>query len=169
MSLAINPNDKLISFIGKLDSALETELITQVEKCLETLHCSEDEQQKIISMTVELLQNILHHSSTTPPGDNITESMFQLEKTKKGFVISTSNFMKTKKNMLLQKRIEYLNSLTLQELANLYKDILNNGQSARETAGLGLIDIRRKSRNPILFKFAPVNTDYSLVTVKVHV
>ncbi len=172
MSLPIISKNTLISFIGEIDSNIETDLLAQVEECLNTLKCPAAKQEKIIGITVELLQNILHHASPQPPGDNIIASVFQLEKDKDYYIISASNFMRTKKCAVLQKRIDYLNTLAPLELKNLYQNILDNGQAARETAGLGLIDIRRKSGKPILYKFelpSIRDNNYSLFNVKVLV
>ncbi len=163
------PKNIPISFIGVINSDAETYLITQVEEYLESIKCSENTQAKIIEIMIELLQNILHHSPKLKD-DQLNGDIFELEKTAKGFIISTSNFIEKRKVAALTKRIEYLNTLNRDELNKLYQDILNNGNSVRETAGLGFIDMRRKSGKPIFFMFAPPSTldnNYSLFTVKV--
>ncbi len=172
MSLAQNLKKPVISYYGTINSDIETELITQVETYLESIKCKPAATTKIMTILVELLQNILHHSNTKDLAHEIIGDSFQLETDTAGFIISTTNFIKTTKVATLTKRIEYLNTLGKEELANLYKDILNNGDTVRETAGLGFIDIRRKSGTPILFKFDPPNlpdNKYSLFTVRVHV
>jgi hypothetical protein len=166
------PNNILISFIGVIDSNAEVYLITQVEEYLDSIKCRETTKAKVMEIVIELLQNVLHHSPDQPLDEKIIGNTFQLERSKRGLIISTSNYILTRKIATLQKRIEYLNSLTPDELTSLHKDILGNGNSARETAGMGLIEIRRKSRNPILFMFAPpsnLDNKYSLFTVKVLV
>jgi len=159
----------LISFLGLIDSNAETYLINQVETYLDSTKYRESTKTKVMDITIELLQNILHHSAPLPTDDKVAGNMFELEKSKTGFIISTSNFIATKKIAALTKRIEYLNSLTPDELTSLYRDILDNGNAIRETAGLGFIDMRRKSGKPILFMFAPAGNNYSLFTVKVFV
>jgi hypothetical protein len=164
------PKNILISFIGVIDSNAETYLIQQVEEYLDSIKCRENIKMKVLEITIELLQNILHHSPVQPIAD--PHDSFQLEKGEKGFIISTFNFIENRKVAALAKRIEYLNSLSNLELTSLYRDILKNGNQERETAGLGLIDIRRKSGKPILFMFAPpstLNNKFSLFTVKVLV
>jgi hypothetical protein len=159
-------NVSIISFTGIIDSNTETYLITQVEAYLDSVKYREATKTKIMEIVIELLQNILHHTTQQSLNDNITGSTFKLEKSKKGFIISTSNFIPVRSIPALTKRIEYLNTLTPDELTSLYKDILKNGNDARETAGLGFIDIRRKSGKPLLFMFAPAGNNYSLFTVK---
>jgi hypothetical protein len=166
------PANVLISFLGVIDSNAETYLITQVETTLDLIKCRENYKTKVMDIMVELLQNILHHSPALPLAEKIIGNTFQLEKRKGGFIISASNFIAAKNRAALTKRIEYLNSLTPDELASLYRDILKNGNTERETAGLGLIDIRRKSGKPILFKFelpSTGDTNFSFFTVKVLV
>lgn len=166
------PKNIPISFIGVINSDAEAYLITQVEEYLDSIKCKESIKTKVMDIMIELLQNILHHSPEQPLNEKIVGNTFQLENSKEGFIISASNFIASRKIASLKKRIEYLNTLNREELTKLYRDILNNGNAVRETAGLGLIDIRRKSGKPVSFMFAPpssLDNNYSLFTVKVLV
>ena len=55
-------------------------------------------------------------------------------------------------------RISKINELSETELRDLYRDTLNNEQrTAKGTAGLGFIDIARKSQNKLEFEFIEVD------------
>ena len=171
MPLIQGTANKIISFAGNIDSNTETSLITQVEEYLDSIKCVEARKMRVMEVMIELLQNVLHHAPPITDKDTTPQHIFQLENTKAGFMVSTSNPIKTKNILALKKRIDYLNSLTPDEVTSLQKDILKNGNDARETAGLGFIDMLKKSRSKILFRFDPPTPDnnYSLFSVNVLV
>ncbi len=106
MSLIQGTANTIISFIGNINSDTETALITQVEDYLDSIKCPEKIKARVMEVMIELLQNILHHAPPITEKDITPQHIFQLENAKPGFIISTSNPIKTKKIPLIQKRIE---------------------------------------------------------------
>ncbi|MHB8403407.1 MAG: DUF6272 family protein [Bacteroidia bacterium] len=59
----------------------------------------------------------------------------------------------------LKKHIDFINSLDEAGLKDFYKKKLNEPTSAKASAGIGLISIRMKSRNPIEYEFKKSKSD----------
>jgi hypothetical protein len=100
-------------------------------------------KQKLYNISVELLQNISMHAHKT---DKFNEGLFLLELDNDHFRIGASNFVRNDNVPPLQIQLDNLNSLTREELNELYRDKLRllvdeNAQGV----GIGLIYIFRKS------------------------
>lgn len=159
----------VVYYSGTIDAQSISALLAQVKKKLSTLNTSSDTCKRILGIMTELLQNISHHGPPAVFENKETAHSFLFEKRKEGFLLTTTNIIHADKVAALKKRITALNSCTDVELKSLYQNILNHGKREGENAGLGLIDIIRKSGNKILFKFAPLGNKYCLFTVKVPV
>ena len=165
----LSQNKPLVSYSGNMDAKSIPALLVWTENELLAFKIPSDTIKRILGITTELLQNIYHHC----PAKTITNTeaipSFSLEKRKQGFLLITTNSIPKNKVTTLKKRITALNSYTGEELKKLYQNTLKNAGSVGENAGLGLIDIIRKSGNKILFKFASIDNNYCLFTVKVLV
>jgi hypothetical protein len=70
----------------------------------------------------------------------------------------------------LQSRIEDINSLSPEGLKERYKQVLNNGNiSNKGGAGLGIIDIARKSGSKLEYKFNHHNDSLSFFSLTVRI
>ena len=70
----------------------------------------------------------------------------------------------------LQERIDYINSLTRDELKQYYKEILNNGEiSGKGGGGLGFIDIAKKSGEKLVYTIRELDNNYSFFTLTVRI
>jgi hypothetical protein len=63
-----------------------------------------------------------------------------------------------------------VNQCNKEELKNLYQGILSDGElSEKGTAGLGMIDIARKSGQKLGYDFHPVNEKYSFYSLEAKI
>jgi len=70
------------------------------------------------------------------------------------YKVTTGNFVNAKRIKFLKEKIDKINSLTKDELKDMYKFILNHQKlSAKGGGGLGLVDIARKSGNKLEYEF----------------
>jgi hypothetical protein len=104
---------------------------------------------KIYHTAVELMQNVVRHSSDP----NTKEGIFAINKTENGYFLCTGNYVKNEaKN--IGSYIDKLNALDKQELNTLYRQQLKESVVvAGNSAGVGLIDLRRSFMTPIEMKF----------------
>ena len=82
----------------------------------------------------------------------------------------TGNFIPNKKMNDIKGKIDHINGLDKEELKKLYKEILYNGEfSDKGTAGLGFVEIARKTGQKLSYEFHSVNDDYSYFTLQIRV
>lgn len=115
-----------------------------------------------------------------PPGEvEVFEPIFMIgRRTKNQYAIATGNIIKNEKIEQIQERLEHINGLDKFGLLKYYQQTVKANMKRnkddetdldRNSAGLGFIDMARKSGNKFGFNFKSVNEDYSyfyfLVTV----
>lgn len=124
-------------------------------------------KKKVISCMVEMLQNIYTHGKTLINEELIAPGLFYISKFQNSFTINTINYIENNKINDLTQRLNFLNSLNEKQLEKQYEEQLFNMDDETNNAGLGFIELRLKSKNPILFEFYPYNEKYSFVKINV--
>lgn len=162
----------LMSYKGSVSNDLLTSLLAIAQYKLDGIEQKSVIKKKIFSILVEILQNIYHHFANTLKDklledDSIT---FLLMKVEDDYMIVTGNYVATSDVYLLRKRIDEVNSLSAEELKEKYREQLNIGSvSPKGGAGLGIIDIARKSSNKLEYEFVEYDADYSFFNLTVKI
>lgn len=117
----------------------------------ERIKANEDMGNKAFFLIlVELLQNVSRHSIDNMQKDGI----FAINTDEEGYSISVGNVVEGEVRTELTTRIDELNSMDTDGLKQLYKRTLREGSfSDKGGAGLGLIEIARKSRGALDYDF----------------
>jgi hypothetical protein len=117
----------------------------------ERIKANEDMGNKAFFLIlVELLQNVSRHSIDTLQKDGI----FAISTDADGYAISVGNVVGEDAKEELSLRIDELNAMDADGLKQLYKRTLREGSfSDKGGAGLGLIEIARKSREALDYTF----------------
>jgi len=117
----------------------------------ERIKANEDMGNKAFFLIlVELLQNVSRHSIDTLQKDGI----FAISTDSDGYAISVGNVVGAEAKVELSVRIDELNAMDADGLKQLYKRTLREGSfSDKGGAGLGLIEIARKSRGALEYSF----------------
>jgi len=131
-------------------------------------------RKKVYNIMVESLQNLFHHSDELP--EELVDCLGQrygmivIKRKDDDFRIIAGNFVSATNQKNLTGKIEKINSLSTDELKEMYKYILNyQKMSPKGGGGLGLIDIARKSENQLGYKFYPFNEGYSFYTLDIFI
>lgn len=117
-------------------------------------------QKKVFHVMVECLQNISKHAENRERkgGKNEGRGLFLVSKGEEEYSVTTGNLISNDKVNALRKILENINSLDKTGLKKIYKQQIREGRlSEKEGAGLGFIDIARKTGNKLVFKFLPVD------------
>lgn len=109
-------------------------------------------RKKLNFLMIEVFQNIIRHGKTIDQGN--TGECFGVRSIQDGLYIYSSNTIDSDDYEHLLPKLNQINNLDRNELKLLYREILE-GQKLSEKggAGLGLIEMARRSGNPIQFKF----------------
>jgi len=119
-------------------------------------------KRKVYNVMVEGLQNITKHQADVDLEIEENYGVFVLKKEGTDYFVTTGNLIENENIPQLEKQIKQVNDLSKDELKDLYKKILINGKiSNKGGAGLGLIDMARKSGNKLLYAFEKYDDIYS--------
>jgi hypothetical protein len=151
----INSNS-IVSFIKNVDAHFIQEINHQTKR-------------KLWHVLVESLQNIYKHGLNRI-NNEILNSTVTISKTETGYLITTCSNVSNNDVADLKLKIDQINALNIEELNQLYKSSLQNNQiSDKGGAGLGLMELVRKSGNKIEYAFESIQADYSLLCMNIKV
>jgi hypothetical protein len=162
----------LLSFKGSISAELLSAIYQVVETKLIDLGEDPRKKKKVYHVLVELLQNIYHHMDEMLEAQSgQRDAMFMISRSDDGlYHIFTGNFILKEKCGILSERIEKINSMTPEELRAHHVGSLGTTElSDKGGAGLGIIDIARKSGNRLDYSFHDVSDKYSFFTLLVNV
>src|SRR6056297_746129 len=117
-------------------------------------------QKKVFHVMVECLQNISKHADTFGSDDYLFagRGIFMVSKGKRDYHVTTGNVIENRKIEELTDMLEEINSLDKEGLKQLYKKQMREGRlSDKGGAGLGFIDIVRKTGNKLEYHFLPID------------
>jgi hypothetical protein len=119
-------------------------------------------KRKVYNVMVEGLQNVTKHQADIDVEVENNNGVFVLKKEHAKYFITTGNLIENENIDSLKTQIEQVNRLDKDELKAYHRKILIDGKiSAKGGAGLGLIDMARKSGNKLLYAFEKVDEKYS--------
>jgi hypothetical protein len=157
---------------NKINLAYEGEITHQITKAFTSLTennmAIDDDpnsvQKKVFHVMVECLQNISKHAEnrhsvvTSKDGRGI----FMVSKGELEYNVTTGNVIRNDKVPELRRMLENINSLDKDGLKNLYKQQMREGRlSEKGGAGLGFIDIVRKTGEKLIFSFLEIDESNS--------
>ncbi len=161
----------ILYFKGEITNSLLTSILQMVDDRLE--HKSEDvkTKKKVFSVLLECLQNIYNYQQVSEFGsEHLLSAALMIRRTDDAYHIITGNFVENTMVDTLKEKIDRVNSLDADELKEFYKEILVvNEPTPSGGAGLGIIDMARKSGNKILYHFEDSENEYSFYSLEVKV
>jgi len=121
-------------------------------------------QKRIYYIMVEGLQNITHHQDEIANDRDFDKypGLFAIQKSGEKYFITTGNIIANDKVDDLKSRLDVINSLGREELKKYHREILAGGTiSDKGGAGLGLIEMSRKSGSKLHYKFEKLDDEYT--------
>jgi len=121
-------------------------------------------QRKVFHVMVECLQNISKHADDFGTNDFLYSGrgIFMVSKAETEYTVTTGNAVDNSKIEDMKQMLETINSMEKEELNELYKKQIKEGRlSDKGGAGLGFIDIKRKTGKRLEYHFLPIDDDIS--------
>jgi hypothetical protein len=170
----LNEGDVLLAYKGSITTELITNVLEVIESKLDDINAASTVKKKVYNVLVESLQNLFHHIDDIPESiKNEFDSRFGvlvISKEANIYRISTGNFIRAGKGKQLKDKIDKINSLSREELKDMYKFVLNHQKiSAKGGGGLGLIDIAKKTGNKMEYAFHNYNHEYYFFNLNVFI
>ncbi|MBP5668082.1 MAG: SiaB family protein kinase [Salinivirgaceae bacterium] len=114
-------------------------------------------KRKVFHVMVECLQNMTKHSDDVDRNDGVGNGLFIVGKKDGYWSVITANKILKEKIEGLKASIDNINSMNKDDLNALYKKQIREGSlSEKGGAGLGLIDIARKTGRQLDYQFLPL-------------
>jgi hypothetical protein len=158
------------NYLGVFNDNLTDQIIQLSEHYLEHSHDLSKINKKVSFLIAECFQNVVRHGgakerSQSAPGNSSAESpedFYQINVLENGVNMTSCNLIPNSIISTIQQKIDSINALNPDELKKLYQEVLfKTGFSGKGGAGLGLIDMARKSGRPLQFFIHEVDTNMS--------
>ncbi len=162
-------SDENISLV--FNSLLNQENILYLLSIIETqLADSNINRRKVYNTIVEMLQNITHHGKNMNEDSEYVPAVFFIGEDDEKFLINAGNYVLNKDITDLCESLDYVNSLDFDELEVYYnKKLFNFEVENVNNAGVGIIDIRLKSRATIDYEFEKIDDKFSFFSISVPI
>ncbi len=167
----------ILSFKGDVTKELLSSVYQIMEMRIENDNEDIRRKKKFYSVLVECLQNMYHHmeSLQIANGDLGSEyaggAIFIIAKGREGsYRVYTGNFILNANAELLKGKIDRINAMNPVELKAHYLETLGSTElSDKGGAGLGMIEIARKSGGRMQYDFEKISDVLSFFTLSVVV
>lgn len=161
----------ILVYQGDFTQESTKSILSMAERNLDSSGEESNIKRKVFNVMVEALQNIVKHSDELVDGQMRSHAaIFLIGKEANRYSIMSGNPIQKKNVAGLQKKLEHINSLDKDGLKDLYKEIIKNTTiSDKGGAGLGFVDMARKSGEKLEFAFPEMSAEYCFFTLKVSV
>ncbi|WKK80484.2 SiaB family protein kinase [Marivirga arenosa] len=161
----------LLAYQGNITDSLTNNLLTLAENKLAMVEYNSRTKKKVFNILVEVLQNIYHNEGELKNADEkFHEILIMVVKGPTTYEITSGNYIQQSISDPLKKRIQEINQLSNDELREKYRNRLDEGVfSDKGRAGLGIMDMVRKSGQPLEYGFQSINNDYSYFSLQVNI
>jgi len=160
----------ILAYDGDVTHQVMKAFTSLVEEKLENEGEDEAVIRRVYHILVECLQNINRHAEAFSEAKNRLPGRGALlvSKADDYFRVITANVIRSGHVPELKAFLEEINPLSEETLNERYKEqLLNSSISDTGGAGLGFIDIRRKTRNQLEFEFTEHDGEFSFFVLNV--
>ena len=155
---------------GNLDHYLTERILTLAETNMAIAGESTAVQKRVFFIMVESLQNITRHQESGLGEVDEHPSFFVMQNLDREYNITSGNVIESEKVEDLRNKLEKVNAMGADELKDYFREVITTtGISEKGGAGLGLIEMARRSGNKLAFEFQPVNDAVSYFYFQVKI
>ncbi len=173
LHLLMRNNEIVLAYSGEFTQEITKSVLSMTEKNLESVGEEGNIKRKVFKVMVECLQNIVKHSEENKEKfeeRKIGDAVFLIGKEDNCYNLITGNYIQTENIETVKEKLEQVNGLDKDGLKQLYKDVIKNGQiSDKGGAGLGFIDMARKSENKLEYSFMDENNGFSFFVLQTKI
>ncbi len=152
--------DLVYIYRGVFSQVITDSIIALTENNLDSVGESSKLKKRVFSIMVECLQNITRHQFID--GHEDINGLFVVCNKNKSYQMTSGNVVDNAAIPHLKQLIDKVNSLDKDALKDYYKQVLEDGSiSSKGGAGLGLIEMARKSGNKLFYTFENIDDEIS--------
>ena len=161
----------ILVYQGDFTQESTKSILAMAERNLDSSGEESSIKRKVFNVMVEALQNIVKHADELVDGEIRSHAaIFLIGKETDRYSIMSGNPIRKSNVAGLKSKLDQINSLDKDGLKDLYKEIIKNTTiSDKGGAGLGFVDMARKSGEKLEFSFPELNAEYCFFCLKVNV
>jgi hypothetical protein len=124
--------------------------------------------RKISFLSVEIIQNIIHHSDKNINGE--TFAYFELLKSDNDYIIKTGNLITKENTKKLEKRLDFINHLTEEEVKEKITNSLKNDEFSEKGGGnIGLLSIKKRTGDGMSYNIEIFKDEYNFIHFEIKI
>jgi hypothetical protein len=161
----------ILVYQGDFTQETTKSILAMAERNIDSSGEDSSIKRKVFNVMVESLQNIVKHSDELVDGETRSHAaIFLIGREANKYTIMSGNPIRKTNIPKLKQTLEKINGLDKDGLKELYKEIIKNTTiSEKGGAGLGFVDMARKSGSKLEFEFPEMSSDYCFFSLKVNV
>ena len=160
-------NSIILAFRDDINMETLDGLYSITEWRMEYMDSERSVKKRIFNILVECLQNVVNHAIT-----EVKEygPIVALAKENGQFVIITANQIDDENLSRFETKVSAVNSIDQKDIRKIYSEKLSNAEfSAKGGAGLGLLDIYKKSGHKLEYETHEIKQGLYMLTVKIRI
>lgn len=166
----VNGNPTIYQHVGTLAISGLDPMLLDIEKALKKAGMRKVNKKKLFHILIEVIQNIKNYASNASFSPDFVEFLLALTGNVDSVKVIIGNYINNKEVMSLKSRIDMINYMSNHEVKHLYRGILDYGNvSAKGGAGLGLVDVVKRSNNKLKYQFNEIDKNFSFFTLTITV
>ena len=170
----IEDNDVQLLYKGPVNQEVLSSIMNVAEEKLRILKEVAPLKKRVFYVLVEMIQNsYLHMDKEINLGVSEDEDftiLCVLAKRGDTYKIIAGNYIKSENEEFLKEKLNLLSGLDEKALNLKYHETLTDkGYTEKGGAGLGLIDIYRKSKRKVIYRFNKVNKKFSFFSLEANI
>lgn len=157
----------ILVYEGEFTQEITKSVLAMAERNMDSTGEDSSVKRKVFNVMVECLQNIVKHAEILGTDKEKNAAVFMVGKDQDSYIVTSGNPLPPENIDGLKGKIDHINSLDKDGLKALYKDIIKNGDlSEKGGAGLGFVDMARKSGKPLEYSFEKIDDGASFFSLK---
>ena len=163
----LNKNLILI-YEGEFTQDITKSVLAMAERNMDSFNEDASVKRKVFNVMMECLQNIVRHAENFEEERDVkNNAVFMIGKHDKEYFVTSGNAIANDEVESMISKLEKINGLDKPGLKELYRNIIKNGKiNDHGGAGLGFVDMARKSGRKLIFDFEPISEDLTFFSFK---
>lgn len=160
----IKEDNLCLLYNGNFSDDITNKLIELSEYNITNIDTLSKMKKKASFLMAECFQNIVRHGENVDKSKQkyVNEGFFLTKNWQSIYYITSGNLIENNKIENLERQLQKVNSLNPEELKALYREVLENQElSEKGGAGLGLIEMARKSGQKLSYVFEGFNDKFA--------
>lgn len=161
----------LYSFQGVIDESITEKISELMDKHFDEKNIPSERRKKFFLIMVECVQNVFHHQlKPEHEGQPFESGIIVSNDEKANYRIVSGNYIVNESVRALGEKIEKMNAMSPEQLRAFYQEALSVAElSEKGGAGLGILDMARKSKMPLEYEFVPIDDEYSFFILAISI